>query len=374
MTWRVAVVEGDDAAPEVVRPAVEVISATGAPIEWLPIPSGDLEAERPTIDRAAATFFGATSGRSTALLIYLRWGRETYANVRPVRYLPGARSPLAAPDGVDFVIVRENLEDLYVGLEGDVAELAPLGFRDRRGRPVAESGPGAYAVRVITEARTAAVARAACRLARDRARRRGRPAKLTIGTKHNLLRRSDGLFLDTARAVAADFAGLAVESAIVDDLAHRLVSAPRELDVVLLPNFTGDILSDAAAGLVGGLGVAPSGCYGDDYAYFEPVHGTAPDLAGRGVINPTAQLLSGAMMLDYLGAVDEAARLTAAIEAVYAAGTALTPDQGGTASTREFTDAVLAELDRAPRGRGSLPSGSPAQRHAVEAPEGPDGP
>ena len=355
MTWRVAVIEGDDAAPEVVRPAVEVVSAACGTIEWLPVTTGDLATARQAIDSAAATFFGATSGRSNEILFYLRWGLETFANVRPVRYFPGARSPLADPGGIDLVIVRENLEDLYIGLEGELAELRPLGLRDRGGRPVAELGRGAYAVRVITESRTVAVARAACELTRRRASRLGRPGRLTIGTKHNLLRRSDGLFLDTARTVATGFPDVEVDNAIVDDLAHRLVAAPGGLDVILLPNFTGDILSDAAAGLVGGLGVSPSGCYGDTYAYFEPVHGTAPDLAGRGIINPTAQMLSGAMMLEYLGADDPARRLVAAIEAVYAAGAALTPDQGGTASTREFTDAVLAELGRSPQ-----PSTSPA--------------
>lgn len=362
MTWRVAVIEGDDAAPEAVRPAVEVLSAACATIEWLPVTTGDLATARQAIDSAAATFFGATSGRSTEILFYLRWGRETFANVRPVRYLPGARSPLADPSGIDLVIVRENLEDLYVGLEGELEELAPLGLRDRRGRSLQELGRGAYAVRVISEAGTAAVARTACDVARRRASRHGRPARLTIGTKHNLLQRSDGLFLDTARAVAAGFPDIEVDSVIVDDLAHRLVAAPDELDVVLLPNFTGDILSDAAAGLVGGLGVAPSGCYGADYAYFEPVHGTAPDLAGRGIINPTAQMLSGVMLLEYLGAAGPARRLAAAIEAVYTAGMSLTPDQGGTASTREFTGAVLTELDRI----------SPADGEPLEPAERPD--
>jgi len=144
--------------------------------------------------------------------------------------------------------------------------------------------------------------------------------------------------------VAGAYADVAFESLLVDDLAHRLVSRPHGFDVLLLPNLYGDILSDAAAGLVGGLGLAPSGCYGDEHAYFECAHGTAPDLAGRGTINPTAMILSGAMMLEHLGFADAARALDAAVTRVYAERRVLTPDQGGTASTRVFCEAVAAQL------------------------------
>jgi isocitrate/isopropylmalate dehydrogenase len=159
-----------------------------------------------------------------------------------------------------------------------------------------------------------------------------------------MLPRSDGLFRERVARVAAGYPDVELQSLIVDDLAHRLVAQPQAFDVVLLPNLYGDVLSDAAAALVGGLGLAPSGCFGDDYAYFEPAHGTAPDLAGRNVINPTATLLSGAMLLDHLGFADAAARLVGAVERVYAEGKHLTPDQGGSASTRELCDAVGEEL------------------------------
>jgi isocitrate/isopropylmalate dehydrogenase len=350
----VVVIEGEDAAPEAVRPSVEVLQSLGLDIEWLhPLvgqPAIDACGEpfpaesRRVIDAADATFFGATSGKSAPALFHLRWGRATYANVRPVRTFPGCRSPLARPEGLDLVIVRENLEDLYMGVEGDLEALAPLGLESRTARRlVHELAPGRYALKVITEAGSDRVARFAFELARRR-KARGHPGRLTCGTKHNMLPRSDGLFRERTERLAPEYPDVEFQSYIVDDLAHRLVARPHELDVVLLPNLYGDILSDAAAGLVGGLGLAPSGCYGDDYAYFEPAHGTAPDIAGRGIINPTATLLSGVLMLEYLGFDAAAGRLDRSIEGVYAEGRTLTPDQGGSATSREFCDAVTRLL------------------------------
>jgi isocitrate/isopropylmalate dehydrogenase len=273
---------------------VKLLEGLGLEIDWhWPAP----EDARAAIDASDATFFGATSGASAPALFYLRWGKETYANLRPVRYLDGARSPLARPAGIDLVIVRENLEDLYVGVEGDLEALAALGWRSRTsGRPIAELAPGRFALKVISERGSERVARFAFELARRR-RAAGHPGRVTCGTKHNMLVQTDGLFRDVAARVAREYPDVAFELRIVDDLAHRLVAQAHELDVVLLPNLYGDILSDAAAALVGGLGLAPSGCYGERYAYFEPAHGTAPDIAGRNVINPTATLLSGALLL-----------------------------------------------------------------------------
>jgi isocitrate/isopropylmalate dehydrogenase len=159
-----------------------------------------------------------------------------------------------------------------------------------------------------------------------------------------MLAQTDGLFRDAAARVAREYPDVPFDVRIVDDLAHRLVAHAHELDVVLLPNLYGDILSDAAAALVGGLGLAPSGCYGEHYAYFEPAHGTAPDIAGKNTINPTATLLSGALLLEYLGFAEEARRLERAIDAVYADGDALPPDQGGSASTSQFCAAVRRRL------------------------------
>jgi len=347
---RVVVIEGEDAAPEAMRPTVELVQRLGTDIEWLRPPVG-LEAIRrcgepfpaecrQAIDESDATLFGATSGPSAPALFYLRWGKQTYANVRPARWLPGARSPLAHPQGIDFIIVRENLEDLYVGVEGDLDTLRPLAltsFTTRR--PIADLGPGRFALKVITAAGSERVVRFAFALARRR-RAGGHPGKVTCASKYNMLPRTDGLFREIAVRVAADHPDVAFETFIVDDLARRLVAAPGELDVVVLPNLYGDILSDAAAGLIGGLGLAPSGCYGEAYAYFESAHGTAPDIAGRNVINPTATILSAAMMLDHLGFGDAARRLETAVERVYARGRVLTPDQGGSASTTELCTAI----------------------------------
>lgn len=351
---RVVVIEGEDAAPEAMSPSLALLRELALPIEWLEPPVGQRGIEacgspfppeaRRAIDDSDATLFGSTSGPSAGALFHLRWGRRTYANVRPARYLRGYQSPLARPEGIDLVIVRENLEDLYVMAEGELEALGPAGLRSlTQRRLLHELGPGRFAVKVITEAGSDRVARFALELARRR-RAGGHPGRLTCGTKHNMLPRSDGLFRERVAALAAGYPDVEYESVIVDDLAHRLVASPRSLDVVVLPNLYGDVLSDAAAGLIGGLGLAPSGCYGDDYAYFESAHGTAPDLAGRGIINPTATLLSAAMMLEHLGFAEDAERLRRALKRVYAEGRVLTPDQGGSARTEEFCEAVAREL------------------------------
>ena len=338
---RVVAIPGEDAAPEAFHPTVDLLNRLGVEIEWVFPAIADARRE---IDRSDSTLFGATSGPSAPALFHLRWGRRTYANVRPTRWIPGYKSPLAWPGGIDLAIVRENLEDLYVRAEGDVAALAPLGLTSETSRrPVHELGPGRFALKVISEAGSERVLRFGFELARRR-RAAGRPGKVTVGTKHNMLPRSDGLFREVALRLAPEYDDVAFESFIIDDLAHRLVARPHELDVVVLPNLYGDVLSDAAAALAGGLGVAASGCYGDDYAYFESAHGTAPDIAGLGIINPTATILSAAMMLDYLDFADAATRLRAAVERTYAEGSVLTPDQGGKATTVEFCAAVAKNL------------------------------
>lgn len=206
-------------------------------------------------------------------------------------------------------------------------------------------GPGAFAVQVTTRRWTEATAHAAFQLAAHRASLRGTPGRVAIGAKHNVLPRTDGLFREVALEVAAQYPEIETTGYLADDLARRLVVDAAHLDVVLLPNMDGDILSDSAAALVGGLGMAPSGCYGDDYACFEPSHGTAPDIAGQDVITPTAQMLSAVMMLEHLGQHASARRLDAAITAVYREGRTLTRDQGGSATTTEFTEAVLERLN-----------------------------
>ena len=346
----VVVLPGDDAAPEAMAATMEALRALKLPIEYVEFPPGEKwvrgetdAAARKAIDASDTTLFGSTSGKTTAIT-YLRWGKQTFANVRPTRYSKGFQSPLRNPDGIDFVIVRENLEDLYLGLEGPLEALAPLKLTSRILRaPLNTSERGIYAIKVITERATRRVAEFACQLA-IRRKRAGGMGKLTCTSKYNMLRESDGLFRKIVEETAARHPEIRYEQFIVDDFARRLVQSPQELDVVVAPNLYGDILSDAAAGTIGGLGLAPSGCYGEDYAYFESVHGTAPDIMGMGIINPSATMLSAAMMLEYLGFGAEASRLDAAIRKVYADGRVVTPDQGGTAKTSEFTRAVIDNL------------------------------
>ena len=338
---------GDDASPEVMQPTLDIIDSMQLGIDFhYPAVGADAEQttgslfpeqSRQAIDAADATLFGSTSGRSTAALFYLRWGKQTFANVRPCQWLPGYTSPMANPEGIDFAIVRENLEDLYLGLEGDLDELAALNHYSRHARAsLADLGPGKYAIKAITERGSERVIRHSFELAR----RRGKKRKVTVTCKYNMLSTADGLFLETAKRVADNYPDIAFEHFIVDDFLCRMIAHPQALDVVVTPNLYGDILSDGAAGMIGGLGLAPSGCYGDDYAYFESAHGTAPDIAGQNIINPTATLLSAAMMLDYLELGDAALRLRQAIHTVYSKGRTLPHDQGGKASTNEFCQAV----------------------------------
>jgi isocitrate/isopropylmalate dehydrogenase len=352
---RVAVVPGDDAVPEAVYAALMVLQALELPIEWSVLPDGETLARtlsreeserllREAADGSDALLFGALSGK-TGGIGYFRWGKQTYANVRPVRWRQGAGSPLRSPEGIDYVIVRENLEDLLFGCQGRLEDLDGSAFAAPEGRPVVQLAgrDGGYAVKVITRAGTERVAHFACRLALAR-KALGYPGKVTCAAKYNALRESDGLFRAVVEEVVQQYPELNYEQFLIDDFARRLVASPHGLDVVVLPNLYGDILSDEAAGTIGGLGLAPSGCYGDSWAYFEPAHGTAPDIAGRHVINPTATLLSGAMLLEYLGFSDEAAHLEEAVTRTYAAGDRLTPDQGGGASTEKFAEAVRSRL------------------------------
>src|SRR5262249_28928520 len=357
---KVVVLPGDDAAPESMAATMEVLRALALPIDYVEFPPGEKwirgetdKAARAAIDASDTTLFGSTSGKTTSIG-YLRWGKETYANVRPARWSPGYHSPLAHPEGIDSVIWRENLEDLYLGLEGPLEGLAPLNLRSRilRG-PLDTSQRGIYAIKVITERNTRRVAEFACQLTMKRKAAGGR-GRLVCTSKYNMLHDSDGFFRQIVEETAARYPEIHYQQFIVDDFARRLVATPQDLDVVVMPNLYGDILSDAAAGIMGGLGLAPSGCYGDSYAYFESVHGTAPDIVGQHIINPTATMLSAALMLDYLGFADASQRFDAAVRKVYADGAPLTPDQGGSAKTMDFARAVIANLRGRKRVSGAV--------------------
>jgi isocitrate/isopropylmalate dehydrogenase len=344
----IAVVPGDDASPEAVEASLVVLEAMDLDLTIDVLPTGadlaplDVEerSERiiPRLDAADTVLFGSSNG-TTPGIAHLRWGHHTFANVRPVRWRPGFRSPLADPTTLDYVIVRENLEDAYVGIMGDADDLRNTGLIGPRAR-LANDGEGRYAAKIITRAGTEQVARFSFELARRRAEVSGRPPHLTVSAKTNMLPATDRWFCDIVEEIGAEFPDVGLRRYIVDDMAQRLVTSPGELDVLLLPNLYGDVLSDLGAGTIGGMGLAPSGCYGDGVAYFESAHGTAPDLAGQGRINPTATLLSAVMLLDWLGLTDDAARLDRAVTDVYADGRVLPVDQGGTATTDEFARAV----------------------------------
>ncbi|HEV2580105.1 MAG TPA: isocitrate/isopropylmalate family dehydrogenase [Ktedonobacteraceae bacterium] len=350
---QVCVIAGDDAAPEVMRPTVELLRLLAPGIRFVEALSGRAAiqqhseafpaATRRAIDDADCALFGASGGPSRPVLWYLRWGKQTFVNVRPVRWSPGYRSPMLHPERIDYVIVRDNLEGIYPPREGDIAELSALpSSADWWQSPPVESR-GAYAVRVATDEQMQRVALAACELALQR-QAGGYPGRVTLGAKYSILPRTDGRFRAIVKEAVSAYPGLGYQEYLVDDLARRMVAEPETLDVVVLGNEHGDILADAASGCIGGLGLSPSACYGEDYAYFEPVHGSAPDLAGKGIINPTAMLLTGALLLNYLGYHEEARRLERAIRQTYQGGVALPVDQGGSATTMGFMEQVKTNL------------------------------
>jgi len=345
----VCVVLGDDASPEVVVPTVRILEQMGLPINFSWAVTGEEalarygdvfppDAKR-AIDEADCSIMGSTRSIH-GVHGYLRWGKQCYANVRPARYFQGLKSAHKNPAGIDFVIVRENTEGLYpAGWEGDISQLRPLGLvNEKLDLALDTEQQGRFAIKITTEKGTKRACRSACMLALDR-KRKGYPGAVTVASKYNALS-SDEMFRRIAEETCAEFPELSFNSMIIDNFAHQMVLYPHSLDVVVMSNEYGDILADGAAALVGGLGVAPNSCIGDDYAYFGSVHGTAPDIVGLNVINPTAMILGAAMMLDYLGFAEAAAKLEAGVHQAYARGDCLTRDQGGSASTTDFCDYV----------------------------------
>jgi isocitrate dehydrogenase (NAD+) len=250
--------------------------------------------------------------------VALRKELDLYANVRPVKNVEGVASRF---QGVDLVLIRENTEDLYAGLEHTVV-------------------PGVVeSLKIITERASTRVARFAFEYARKKGRK-----KIHAIHKANIMKLSDGLFLSSVRKVAEEYPDIQYKELIVDNACMQMVLNPSQFDMLLLTNLYGDIMSDLAAGLVGGLGVVPSGNIGESAAIFEAVHGTAPDIAGKGIANPTALLMSAVMMLDHIGESAAARQIDAALHEVYREGRSLTRDVGGTATTAQFTEAVIGKV------------------------------
>ncbi len=334
---------------EVVDATCEIMTAAGMPLKILTPPQGEgsnavPEETKRACREADAVLFGAAGPATSAVVGWLRWEMEAWGGLRPAKFYGGMCSPLADPEGTDFVVIRENSEGMYPGREGDLADLTRImpDLRDRFGRNLDRYGEGRFAVKVATRAGAERIGRFACEIARKR-KARGHAGKVSCVTKSNVLPQTDGLFQRTVQEVVGRYPDLTFEHFHVDDAARRLIRFPKAMDVVVAMNQYADILSDIAGEVAGGLGVAPSGNFGDNgWAYFESVHGSAPDIAGKGIANPTATILSAALLLDHVGLAAEATRLEAALARVYRDGKALTPDQGGPATTKQMAAAVLA--------------------------------
>src|SRR5579863_1065573 len=330
----VTLVPGDGIGREVGDAAVRAVNATGVSIDWQ---RADLNASIiakagpvlpphviESIERTHVGLKGPVGtpigGGFSSVNVALRKQFDLYANVRPVHSLPGLKTRFDDVT-IDMVIFRENTEDLYSGLEHEVV------------KDVVTS------LKVIT--RTASIRIA--EYAFDFATKTGRK-KVAAIHKANIMKLADGLFLRCCREVAARFPEIEYKELIVDNASMQLVMRPEQFDVLLLPNLYGDIVSDLAAGLVGGLGIVPGANLGEHHAVFEAVHGSAPDIAGKGIANPTAMMLSSVMMLNHLREQEAAARLQSAVEKVYAVHQCLTPDVGGSATTEQFTNGVIRAM------------------------------
>ena len=330
----VTLIPGDGIGPEVADAAARAVDATGVKIDWERVelnadiikktgevlPASILDSLNRTRVGLKGPVATPIAGGFTSVNVALRKRLDLFANVRPVHSLPGVKTRFQDLK-IDMVIFRENTEDLYSGLEHEVV------------KDVVTS------LKVITRVASINIANYAFEYAKANDRR-----KVSAVHKANIMKLSDGLFLRCCREVAAKHPEIRYEELIVDNASMQLVIRPETFDVLLLPNLYGDIVSDLCAGLVGGLGIVPGANMGENHAVFEAVHGSAPDIAGKGLANPTALMLSSVMMLTHLREPEASTRLHDAIKAVYATGVTVTRDIGGNAGTTEFTDAVIAAM------------------------------
>jgi isocitrate dehydrogenase (NAD+) len=332
MTHTITLIPGDGIGPEVTEAVVRILVAAGVSIEWERHVAGVLAVERggvplpvellDSIRRTKVALKGPVTtpiaAGFTSVNVGLRKALDLFANLRPVWNLPGVVSRF---QGIDLVIVRENTEDLYAGLEHQVV-------------------PGVVeSLKIITEKASTRIGRFAFEYARKHGRK-----KVTSIHKANIMKLSDGLFIESVRHVARDFPEIAYDEKIVDAACMHLVMRPEQFDVLVMPNLYGDIVSDLCAGLVGGLGVVGAANLGVDVGVFEAVHGSAPDIAGKNVANPTALLLSAILMLRHINEGEAAERIVAALHRVLQEGRVTTRDLGGSASTFEFADAVCRAI------------------------------
>ena len=341
MIYQITLIPGDGIGPEVIAAARRVLEATGVPIDWdvqragasvmddlgTPLPEQVLDSIRKNGVALKGPITTPVGSGFRSVNVAIRRALDLYANVRPARSMAGIPS---AYGDVDLVVVRENTEGLYVGIEHDVI-----------------AGEAAEAIRIITRAGSERVVRFACEYARAHGRQ-----KVTAVHKANILKLTDGLFLETAEKVAQDYPDLEFESRIVDAMCMQLVMQPQEYDVLVLPNLYGDIVSDLCSGLVGGLGVTPGANLGEKTAVFEPVHGSAPDIAGQDRANPCAAILSGALMLRHFGENEAADSIESAVAAVLAEGCVVTADlnfsgdESTVVGTQKMAEAIMVVLQK----------------------------
>lgn len=332
MTHKITLIPGDGIGPEVTGAVVRIIEATGVDIEWEsfvagaealsrfgdPLPEQVLESIKRNRIALKGPLTTPVGTGFASVNVRLRKTLDLYANLRPVRTMPGVVTPFGE---LDLVVVRENTEDLYSGLEHVVV-------------------PGVVeSLKIITERASTRIAKFAFDYARSEGRKR-----VTAVHKANIMKLSDGLFLDCFRKVAADYPEIAADDKIVDNACMQLVMKPQQFDILLLENLYGDIVSDLAAGLVGGLGIVPGANIGELGAVFEAVHGSAPDIAGKNMANPTALLQSAILMLRYIGERKAADLIHHALEHTLAVRNVRTRDLGGTASTTEYTETIVASM------------------------------
>jgi isocitrate dehydrogenase (NAD+) len=332
MKRKITLIPGDGIGPEVTGAAVSVIRATGVQIEWHsfvvgaealtkygdPLPQNLLDSIKENKIALKGPVMTPVGTGFVSSNVHLRKDLDLYANLRPVRSLKGVPSRY---ENIDMIVVRENTEDLYSGLEHEVV-------------------PGVVeSLKIITDRASRRIARFAFEYARQEGRK-----KVTAIHKANIMKMSDGLFLNCFREISKDFPDIKADDLIVDNACMQMVMDPYQFDVLLLENLYGDIMSDLAAGLVGGLGIVPGANIGEDVAIFEAVHGSAPTIAGRGIANPTALIQTSVLMLKYIGEREAADCIQAALEKVLAEGELLTRDLGGQATTLEFTNAVIRAL------------------------------
>jgi len=329
----ITLIPGDGIGPEITAATIKVIEATGVDISWEEVKAGEVALESagiPLPDQVIDSIKRnkvALKGPLTtpigsgyrSINVALRKRLDLYANLRPTRSFKGINSRY---ESIDLVVVRENTEDLYAGVEHMVGE------------DVAES------IKIITRKGSERIVRFAFEYAKKEGRR-----KVTAVHKANIMKCTDGLFLEVAREVASNYPEIEFEDRIVDNMCMQLVQKPELYDVLVMPNLYGDIISDLCAGLVGGLGVVPGANIGDEYAVFEPVHGTAPKYAGKNVANPMAMILSAVLMLQHINEHEAANKIRTAVENVLREGKILTRDLGGEATTSEFADAIVEKME-----------------------------